>query len=268
VSDADDEEEGERGARKMKKMNDPKKPTKEEVEDHEKLHLPFRSWCRHCVRGRGKELAHYRTDETSGCHEIHLDFFFMGREHEPGKTVPIVAVKERRSKMVMASVVPRKSTGLFVSKRIMAFLKEVGCELGDIVVKSDQEEAIKAVVADVGKLRAAGGGGKYVVEYSPVGASQSNGVIERGIQSIEGHMRVILDAVETRWKVKIPADHPIICFLIEYAGFLLNRFEVGHDGKTAFERSKGKKAKTLGIEFGEAVLWKRKPSGGALGKCQ
>ena len=41
---------------------------------------------------------------------------------------------------------------------------------------------------------------------------------------------------------------------------------MGKDGRTAFERCKGKKAKTMGIEFGEAVLWKKKPSGGALGK--
>ena len=32
---------------------DPKEPTKVEREEHEKTHLPFRSWCRHCVRGRG-----------------------------------------------------------------------------------------------------------------------------------------------------------------------------------------------------------------------
>ena len=159
VADADGEE-VEGGSRKTKKMNDPKKPSKEDVDEHDKTHLPFRSWCRHCVRGRGKEMAHHRAEETSGFREINLDFFFMGREHEPGKTVPIVAVKERRSKMVMASVVPRKSTGAFVSKRIMAFLKEVGCEYGDIVVKSDQEGATKAVLADVGRLRAAGGGGK------------------------------------------------------------------------------------------------------------
>ena len=171
VSDADEEVEVEGGSREMKKMNDPKQPSKEEFEEHTKTHSPFRSWCRHCVRGRGKEMAHYKAEETSGFHEIHLDFFFMGREHEPGKTVPIVAVKERGSKMVMASVVPRKSSGTFVSKRIMAFLKEVGCEFGDIVVKSDQEAAIKAVVADVGRLRAAGGGGKFVVEHSPVGAT-------------------------------------------------------------------------------------------------
>ena len=81
VSDADEEVEVEGGSRKTKKMNDPKQPSKEEFEEHAKTHLPFRSWCRHCVRGRGKEMAHYKAEEASGFHEIHLDFFFMGREH-------------------------------------------------------------------------------------------------------------------------------------------------------------------------------------------
>ena len=49
VSDADEEVEVEGGSRTTKKMNDPKKPLKEEVEEHAKTHLPFRSWCRHCV---------------------------------------------------------------------------------------------------------------------------------------------------------------------------------------------------------------------------
>ena len=102
VSDADDEGEVDRGARKTKKMNDPQKPSKEEVEEHCKTHLPFRSWCRHCVRGRGKEMAHYRQEGESTMNEVHLDFFFMGLENEPGKTVPILAAKERRSKMVRA----------------------------------------------------------------------------------------------------------------------------------------------------------------------
>ena len=195
-----------------------------------------------------------------------LIFCFMGKEAEPGKTIPIAAVKERVSGMLMASVVPTKTTGRYISKRILAFLQEVGCEYGDLVVKSDQEEAIKSVVSEVGKLRAAGGGGKFIVENSPVGSSASNGIIERGIQSIEGQVRVLMDALEDRWKLRIPIDHPIICFLVEYAAFLLNRFEVGRDGMTSYERCKGKKANTLGIEFGEAVHWKRKLQGGALGK--
>ena len=42
------------------------------------------------------------------------------------------------------------------------------------------------------------------------------------------------------------------------------RAEVGHDGRTPHERLKGKKARLLGMEFGEAVMWKRRPQGGPL----
>ena len=42
--------------------------------------------------------------------------------------------------------------------------------------------------------------------------------------------------------------------------------EIGKDRKTAYERLKGKKAKVQGLEFGEGVLWKRRPEGGPLGK--
>ena len=30
-----------------------------EVEQHELTHLPFRNWCRHCVRAKGKESPHH-----------------------------------------------------------------------------------------------------------------------------------------------------------------------------------------------------------------
>jgi hypothetical protein len=53
---------------------------------------------------------------------------------------------------------------------------------------------------------------------------------------------------------------------MEHAAYLLNRFEVGHDGRTAFERCKGKQAKVPEVEFGESLLWRRKPAGNALGK--
>ena len=46
----------------------------------------------------------------------------------------------------------------------------------------------------------------------------------------------------------------------------MNRAEVGHDGRTPYERLKGKKARLPGMEFGEAVMWKRRPLGGPLGK--
>ena len=45
-----------------------------------------------------------------------------------------------------------------------------------------------------------------------------------------------------------------------------NSIEVRKDVKTAFERCKGQMSRTLAIEFGEGVLWERKPIAGALGK--
>ena len=38
----------------------------------------------------------------------------------------------------------------------------------------------------------------------------------------------------------------------------MNRVEVGKDGKTAYERTKGKRATILGCEFGEQVMRKER----------
>ena len=72
--------EGEPGERKTKKMQDPKMPTRTEIEEHNLTHLPFRSWCRHCVRGREKELPHKRMSGIQGeMPELHVDMCFYGR---------------------------------------------------------------------------------------------------------------------------------------------------------------------------------------------
>ena len=49
-------------------------------------------------------------------------------------------------------------------------------------------------------------------------------------------------------------------------GFLLKRFEVGRDGKTSYERLRGKSPKVQGMALVEGFLWKRKRAGGPLGK--
>lgn len=102
-------------------MLDPLMPRDAEVREHKLTHLPFRSWCRHCVRGRGKEMAHFKTKDERGVPEFHLDFAFMGDEQDPGKTVPMVVVRERDTRMTMAAAAPSKSTGNYIAKRVAAF---------------------------------------------------------------------------------------------------------------------------------------------------
>ena len=46
--------EGEEEGRKAKGMHAPRVVSKEEREEHERTHIPYRSWCRACVKGRGR----------------------------------------------------------------------------------------------------------------------------------------------------------------------------------------------------------------------
>ena len=65
-------------------------------------------------------------------------------------------------------------------------------------------------------------------------------------------------AFERRFGRKVDAREPVT-FMPEYAAYLMNRREVGKDDKTSYERSKGKRATVLGIEFGEKLLYKVRP---------
>ena len=191
------------------KMNDPHAPSQKEREQHEMTHLPFRSWCWKCVFGRGKEMPHRRNKDEKVMPEVHLDFMFLGPKDSPGDTVPCLVMREVVSNMVMAAVVPRKTTGLFAAKRALAFLSEVGCLHGDLIVRSDQEPAITSLVNEVGRLRGAAGGGRFIVEASPVGSSGSNGRVERAIQSVQDQVRVMRVALQDRWKVDVSHRHAV-----------------------------------------------------------
>ena len=106
-----------------------------------------------------------------------------------------------------------------------------------------------------------------VVEASPKGDSKGNGIVERATKSVEAQVRVLRSALEDRIKGKLEADHPVFPWIAEHGALLINRFEVGKDGMTAYEGNRKKKAKTLGLEFGETLLWKRKPIWGTAGQA-
>ena len=93
-------------------------------------------------------------------------------------------------------------------------------------------------------------------ENSPVGDSESNGLAETGVQEVAGQIRVIKLGLEAALQCQIPIDHPIIPWLIEWAPDTQNYFSVGRDGKTSYERHKGKTFKVPMAEFGESVHFK------------
>ena len=68
-------------------------------------------------------------------------------------------------------------------------------------------------------------------------------------------MRVMKIAIEGYTMCEIPLGHPIIPWLVEAAAWTLNRFEIGKDGKTSYQRLKGKPFETPVAEFEEKVTY-------------
>ena len=60
----------------VKTATGPGKPTDRQIEEHRATHLPYRSWCRWCVLGRGRGLQH-RACTTSLIPVIGMDYFFL-----------------------------------------------------------------------------------------------------------------------------------------------------------------------------------------------
>ena len=59
--------------------------------------------------------------------EVHMDFAFLRREEDPQRTVSVLVEMERTSNKVMSATLPRKTTGTCIAKRLIGFLREVGC---------------------------------------------------------------------------------------------------------------------------------------------
>ena len=124
-----------------------------------------------------------------------------------------------------------------------------------MVLKSDQENSIMDVLNNVARRRQAdsklehfeGRGpqtagprqGRGIPEMSPVGSSGSNGVIERTVQAIEGQVRTLKLALESRIGVGIPSDHDVVPWMVEYAATIVNKSTKGRLGLTGKRLTKG-----------------------------
>ncbi len=65
-------------------MLDPRRPTDHEAEEHNLIHIPYRSWCPICVRAKAKDLDHRKAaDEERGLAEFGFDYCFPGVESGP-----------------------------------------------------------------------------------------------------------------------------------------------------------------------------------------
>ena len=100
-----------------------------------------------------------------------------------------------------------------------------------------------------------GEGTRTSPEKTPVGDSQSNGMIENSNKFVEAQARTLLCSLSRKIGQRVAGDWDIFPWAIIHPGTLINRFHVprGRDGKTAYELIKGRKSKREMLEFGKSV---------------
>ena len=100
----------------------PEMPSLSEVLKHREDHVPYMCWCDHCVEGRGREMGHGRADmEIRSVPTIAFDYMFINdkgaftadelaaiREGDRGDGIKALVVKDTKSRMLFAHVVPSK----------------------------------------------------------------------------------------------------------------------------------------------------------------
>jgi hypothetical protein len=239
--------------RDPKLLQDPGAPTAAEVEKHCVTHMPYRSWCPVCVEGRARDKMHKKGDdqENKEIPEIVFDYGFLGAKGDE-ETIAVQIAKDRRTRMLFAHVVPRK--GFAHEHGAAEMIRDIE-KLGysDVILKCDGEAALKSIQEVVRNRREKG---KTVLENSPVGDSRANGAAERAVQSVSEQVRVIRRGLEQRLGLKLSCKHPVMTWLVEHSADLISKYQVGEDGKTAYERWKGKRFTMEEIEFGEKIHYR------------
>ena len=122
---------------------------------------------------------------------------------------------------------------------------------GKVVIKGDQEPAIEDLLKEVARAR---GDEETIVEWSPVRDSSANGLAEKGAQTLECLVRTHLLELDQKLGVKLSLNHPWFSWLVEHCADMHNRYQVGHDGSTLWERVKRRRFHWDAIEFGRRVV--------------
>ena len=232
-------------------------------------HVNYHPGCEFCARTRGRPEAHRRKKPDSAAEEeeeeeseqvvpadvptVSFDFCFLSQlEQEKSNTV--LVAKDNKKKTIMATVCPSKSTveamhSTGVCKRMASFLDFLGYPR--VALRSDQERSTLAMQERVKAMRRM----ETMLTNSKRRVSQTNGVVERAVQELEGIVRTVKLHLEHLIGKKIPANHALIAWMTEYAADMYNTHREVVGKRTPYELLKGRQRTRPVAMFGETVLW-------------
>ena len=172
---------------------------------------------------------------------VAIDYAYLGDPAAEGdeKASPILLLKSGRDRWTSSEVYPAKGTqNAWCAKRLAVELAMLPWPR--FILKSGQEPAILSLKAEALKILSVIANKEVVLDESPVGDSQSNGLAESAVREIKGVVRSLRWALEELHGVKVENSSPVLPWLVRHAGSMISRTRRGADGRTAFELRKGK----------------------------
>jgi hypothetical protein len=132
--------------------------------------------------------------------------------------MPMLVIKDSRTKVALARVVPKKGRDQYAIERLQKDISNLGYK--KMILKSDNEPAIIALKEAVKRERDQ----DIILEESPEYDSMGNGEIERQIQEVQGQIRAIKLNLEANYKNKLRDDHPAIPWLVAHSASAITRY--------------------------------------------
>ena len=250
------EEEETFGVRRPRVPRSPLAPTKADVDEHMPLHVDFRSWCPHCVAGKGISHHHTVTQESDAEKmgvTVSVDYAFWVAEEVEDDMCPILVAYENTTKAIWAIAVDEKGADHVAVNWLADKFEHYGYSGTRITIKSDQERSIVTCKKGVALKR---GGAPTALIESPIRESKSNGEVESAVRRWRNQFKTLRHHLEHRIKRKVPKDSPLMSWLSTWAAEVICKFKVQSSGRTTHELATGHKCRHLIVGFGEKVHFK------------
>ena len=157
AEEGEEENEQEHEQRAPKVMGRVAAPTRAMKDEHEASgHATFRSWCAHCVEGRGRTRQNRKVEREveNEVVVVSMDYGFLGPrcqlcdEDDVDVMITFIGARDRKSKGIAGITVPEKGSAQgYAAERVDKQLAAWGH--GPVCLISDGERAIKAVKNEV-----------------------------------------------------------------------------------------------------------------------
>ena len=92
-------------------------------------------------------------------------------------------------------------------------------------------DALKVIAKDLCKTI-----GGLSIRAAPTGHSQSQGIVGNVQRTLYGQLRTLFSQVQESTGLKLTSESPMFTWCVKHAQWLINRYLIGSDGKTAYSR--------------------------------